>query len=151
MTDAPCLMGMISLVHACDRAIIMRMIEGLQTVQPRHRPDLSGVACLVSGADRCSVSSFRACVPVRRVLRGLRCCLCCAAVPGALGAGVSTGGVYRERRGWGGSIVSVEKIQKRRFSAFLLPTPTPPLQIKTYLIVQVSKNSKNNKKTPFGA
>nr|DAX23042.1 MAG TPA: hypothetical protein [Caudoviricetes sp.] len=31
------------------------------------------------------------------------------------GVSVSTGGVYRKHRGWGGSIVSVEKNQKRRF------------------------------------
>lgn len=51
------------------------------------------------------------CRPVQRVQRpgvcvgawrGFPCYLCAAVVPGALGAGVSTGGVYRERRGWGG-------------------------------------------------
>nr|DAR07569.1 MAG TPA: hypothetical protein [Caudoviricetes sp.] len=83
------------------------------------------------------------------IWHGLRCCLCCAVRPGALGAGVSTGGAYRKRRGWGGSIVSVEKIQKRRFSGFLSSIPTPPSQIKTYLIVQVSKNSEKYKKTPL--
>ena len=64
-----------------------------QAVQPLHRHDRSGTACLVSSADRCSVSGVRACVPVRRVLRclpciwhSLCCCLRCAAVPGALGA-----------------------------------------------------------------
>ena len=41
--------------------------------------------------------------------------------------------------------------RKRRFQGFALPTPTPPSQNETYLIVQVSKNSKKYKKTPFGA
>ena len=80
--------------------------------------------------------------------RVLCCCLCCAGRPGALGAGVSTGGVYRERRGWGKvSPVSSDQNKKGTF----LPTPTPPSQNETYLIVQVSKNSKKYKKTPFGA
>ena len=70
---------------------------------------------------------------------------------GCAGAGVSTGGVYRKRRGWGGSIFSVEKIQKRRFSVSLSPTPTPPSQIRTHPIVQVSKNSKKYKKAPLWA
>ncbi len=43
----------------------------LDTLPARRRYDLPGVACLVSGADRCSVSSVRACVSVRRVLHGL--------------------------------------------------------------------------------
>lgn len=76
---------------------------------------------------------------------GLSCCLRCAVCPGALGAGVSTGGAYRERRGWGGSIVSVEKIQKRRFP-FL---PTPSFLRKTpYPLLSISKIPRKNKKTP---
>lgn len=43
--------------------------------------------------------------------------------------------------GVGWSIVSVEKIQKRRFSRFVLLTPTPSSQNDTHPIVQVSKNS----------
>ena len=34
--------------------------DTLQALQPRRRPDLPGTACLVSSADRCSVSSVRA-------------------------------------------------------------------------------------------
>ena len=65
-----------------------------QAAQPFRRPDLPGAACLVSGADRCSVSSVRACVPVSRALHGLRCCLSCAAVPGVLEwAGVHRRGI----------------------------------------------------------
>lgn len=46
----------------------MHMIEGLHTLQPRRRPDLPGVACLIPSADRCSVPSVRACVSVRGLL-----------------------------------------------------------------------------------
>lgn len=67
-----------------------------------HRPDLPGAACPVSSADRCSVYSVRACALVRGVVclafgHGLPCCLCCAVCTGALGAWVSTGGVYSRR------------------------------------------------------
>lgn len=95
----------------------------------RLRYDLPGVACLVSSAYRCSVSSVRGCVP----------CLARSAMPpvmcrpsGRAGAGVSTSGVYGESRGWGWSTPRVEKIQKRRspptplFSAQNTP---PPLSI----------------------
>nr|DAY97064.1 MAG TPA: DNA-directed RNA polymerase III subunit [Caudoviricetes sp.] len=41
--------------------------------------------------------------------------------------------------------------EKGVFSGFVLPTPTPPSQNETYLIVQVSKFSEKYKKTPFGA
>ena len=44
-----------------------------QTVQPLHRPDLPGAACLASGADRCSVSNVRAC-------RGMVCPGTCPAM-----------------------------------------------------------------------
>lgn len=53
--------------------------------------------------------------------------------------------------GVGWSTPRVEKIQKRRFPGFALPRPTPLSQNETHLIVQVSKNSKKYKKTPFGA
>jgi len=53
----------------------------------------------------------------------------------------------------GGGVVdtSRRKNSKKAFSVFLLPTPTPPSQNETHPIVQVSKNSKKYKKTPFGA
>lgn len=83
------------------------------------------------GADRCSVSSVRACVPVRRVLCGLSCiwngpccCLCCAVVPGALGAWVSTGGVYRESRG--GQVMPAIKFFKEKGVFQRSPYQHPP-------------------------
>nr|DAH60278.1 MAG TPA: hypothetical protein [Caudoviricetes sp.] len=64
----------------------------MHALQPRRRPDLPGAVCLVSSADRCSVSSVRACrgMVCPGIWRGLCCYLCCAIRPGALGAGVST-------------------------------------------------------------
>ena len=68
---------------------------------PRRRYDLPGTACLVSSADRCSVSSVRgrvsclawsALVLARPALLPVRCSL-----SGCAGAGVSTGGVYSRR------------------------------------------------------
>ena len=53
---------LLSIYHACDRAIIMHMIEGLPAFQRSRRYDLPRAVCLVSSADRCSVSSVRACV-----------------------------------------------------------------------------------------
>ena len=108
-----------------------RGLSGIECrpVQRAHRPGVCVVpfvVCLSSGAacpDACDVQSVR----VR------------------WGAGVSTGGVYRKRRGWGGSIVSVEKFQKRRFSclptpSFLLKSPPP--------LLPISKIPRKNKKTP---
>lgn len=110
----------------------------------------AGTIYLASNADRCSVSSFWAGglpwhLPALVLVPPVMCSL-----PGCAGGWGSTGGVYRERRWWGGSIVSVEKIQKRRFPWFVPPTPTPPSQIRTHPIVQVAKNSEKYKKAPFG-
>lgn len=74
----------------------------------RRRYDPPGAACLVSSADRCSVSSVRACVPclawsALHLARPALLPVMCTGRPGALGSGVSTGGVYRERRERGGS------------------------------------------------
>nr|DAE57022.1 MAG TPA: hypothetical protein [Caudoviricetes sp.] len=122
------------------------MIEELHALQPRRRPDLPRAACLVSGAERAACpASGRVCLTLRGLFciwHGLRCCLSCAAVPGALGAGVSTGGVYSRRPAPPGQSLNHRKNKKR---------PTPPLQNGIHLIVQVSKNSKKYKKTPFGA
>lgn len=72
---------------------------------PLHRYDLPGAACLVSDVDRCSVSSVRACVPVRVLL----CAVCLAsgtACPAACAVQFArvrwsgqgrTGGVYSRR------------------------------------------------------
>ncbi len=98
------------------------------------------------------------CRPVQRVLHGLpciwhglRCCLCCAVRPGALSAGVSTGGAYSRRPAPPGECRDKIFQRKRRFSEFVLLTPTPPSQNETYLVVQVSKFSEKYKKAPFGA
>lgn len=48
---------MLSIYHACDRAITIRMIEESPTLQPRRRPDRPARS-LVFGTYRCSVSSF---------------------------------------------------------------------------------------------
>ena len=103
---------------------ICTVSDTLPAPSTRRRYDLPGVACLVSGADRCSVSSVRA---VCRALRGLPCiwhglpcCLCCSVCPGALGWGLHLWGIWGEP-GVGWSTPLVEKIQKRRFSCL------PPL------------------------
>ena len=62
-----------------------------------HSPDLPSVACLVLGADRRSVSSVRACVSCLAWF-ALLPVLCSRS--GCAGVQASTGGVYRERRGW---------------------------------------------------
>ena len=122
---------------------------------PRRRYDLPGVACLVSSADRCSVSSVWAAVCPGTCLpwfwHGLPCCLCCAVCPDALGLGSPPAG-YTGSSG-GGVGHARDKIfqRKRRFSWFVLLTPTSSSQTKPHLIVQVSKNSEKNKKTPYGA
>ena len=109
----------------------------------------AGTIYLASNADRCSVPSVRTCVSCL-VWSALLPVACCCSGRAGVGGGAPEG-YTGNAGGGGGSIVSVEKIQKRRFSGFVLPTPTPPLQNETYLIVQVSKNSEKNKKTPYGA
>ena len=64
--------------------------------------------------------------PSRSARHALRCGLGCAVRPGALGAGVSTGGVYRERRGWGRSCPLIPKQIKKAFSLPTHPTFTNP-------------------------
>lgn len=73
---------------------------------------------------------------------GLPCCLSCAVVSGALEWAGVTGGAYSRRPAPPGQSLNRRKNKKR---------PTSPSQIKTHLIVQVSKNSEKNKKTPYGA
>ena len=55
---------------------------------------LSGIGC--RPAQRVQRPGVRVvpCMVCPCIWHGLPCCLCCAVVPGALGAGVSTGGVY---------------------------------------------------------
>ncbi len=108
----------------------------------------TGAACPTSGrVCRCAVS----CVVC--LASGTPCAAVCRVQPVRVrwGLGYPPEG-YAGRAG-GGAGHARDKIfqRKRRFSAFILPTPTPHSQIQTYLIVQVSKNSKKYKKTPFGA
>ena len=56
---------------------------------------------------------------------GLRCRLCCAARPGVLGAGVSTGGVYSRRPAPPGQSFYHRKNKKGSKNT---PTPIPSLQ-----------------------
>ena len=119
----------------------------------RRRPDRpawpvwyrvqTGAACPVSGRV-CRCVAWPALHLARPALLPVLCSL-----SGCAGAGVSTSGVYGASRGVGWSTPRVEKIQKRRFSEGVLPTPTPPSQNETHPIVQVSKNSKKYKKTPL--
>ena len=115
----------------------------------RRRYNLPRVACLVSGANRCSVSSVRAAVCPGTCLlwfwHGLRCYLCRVAVPGALGAVVSASGVYGASRGVGRSTPRVEKIQKRR------SLPTNPLFSAQNVIPPIVnlKNSAQKQKDPY--
>lgn len=123
----------------------------------RRRYDLPGVACLVSSADRCSVSSVRACVPVRLALRGLSWYLpalvlawsallpvLCSRSGCAGGWGLHLWGIWGEL-GVGRSTPRVEKIQKRRFSC--LPTPSF-LRKSPHPLLSISKIPRKNKKTP---
>ena len=115
----------------------------------RRRYDLPRVACLVSGANRCSVSSVRAAVCPGTCLlwfwHGLRCYLCRVAAPGALGLGFHLWGIRGEPvAGW--SMPRVEKNQKRRFLCLSIPlfsaqnTHTPILNL---------KNSAQKQKDPY--
>jgi len=61
---------------------------------------------------------------------------------GCAGVQGGTGGAYSRRPAPPGQSRHLRKNKKR---------PTPPSQNETYLVVQVSKNSKKYKKTPFGA
>jgi hypothetical protein len=148
-----------TLIHVCMENILHPKKCSLPDTLPalqRRRPDLPGAACLVSGANRCSVPSARACVVPCMVCPGT-CPALVLARPALLsrsgcagGWGLHLWGIWGEPWvGW--STPRVEKIQKRRFSGLVPPTPTPPSQNETYLIVQVSKFSEKYKKTPFGA
>lgn len=95
------------------------------------RRGLSGIEC-----SRCSVSNVRACVS----------CLAWSALPPALGAGVSTSGVYGASRGLGWSVARIPKPIKRRFS--YLPTPLFSAQITPPPIVNL-KNPAKKQKDPY--
>lgn len=83
----------------------------------RLRYDLPGVACLVSSADRCSVSSVRACVPVRGVAclaSGTACPAACdvQAVRVSWGMGSPPAGYTAAAQPRPVSPVTTEKIKK---------------------------------------
>ena len=114
-------------------------------------PDaLPGVACLVSSADRCSVSSVWACVSVRVLLwavclaSGTACATACdvQAVRVRWRVQGDTGGAYSRRPAPPGQSRHHRKNKKDQ---------PPPSQTKTHPIVQVSKNSKKYKKAPLWA
>ena len=114
-----------------------------QTAQPRRRPDLPGVACLVSSADRCSVYSVRACVSVRRVLyglpciwHGLCCCLCCAIRSGCAGGGRGTpAGYTAAAQPRPVSPVTTEKIKKTH-PAFTNQNPSDCASLQKFRKIQ---------------
>ena len=84
--------------------------------------------------------------------RGLPCRLCRVAVPGTLEwAGMHRQGIQGAPGGGAGHARDKIFQRKRRFSGFLLLTPTPLSQIRIHPIVQVSKFSEKYKKTPLGA
>lgn len=83
----------------------------------------TGAACPASGLV-CRVRSAAGGLPC--IWHGLPCYLCCAVRPGALGAEVSTRGVYRERRGWGRSCPLIPKQIKKAFPLHTHPTFTNP-------------------------
>lgn len=108
----------------------------------------TGAACPASGrVRRCAVSCMV------YLASGTACAAACAVQPVRVRWGLGSPPEGYTGSAGGGAGHARDKIfqRKRRFSAFLLPTPTPPSQIQTNLIVQVSKNSKKYKKTPFGA
>lgn len=115
---------------------------------------LSGIECRpVQRVQRPGVRAGAPCLAwsalhlARPVLLPVLCSL-----SGCAGVGRGTPAGYTGSAG-GGVGHARDKIfqRKRRFSAFILPTPTPSSQNETSVIVQVSKNSKKYKKTPFGA
>lgn len=110
-----------------------------QTVHPPpHHPDLPGTACLVSSADRCSVSSVRACVVSCMVClaSGTACAAACAVQSVRVrwrGQGY-TGGAYSRRPAPPGQSPNHRKNKK---GSKITP---PPLSI--------FKIPRKNKKTP---
>lgn len=65
------------------------------------------------------------------------------------GAGVSTGGVYRERRGWGGQSFKFRSPRKRRFRRFSYQHPPHLYKTKPIRLCKSPKIPKKYKKTPL--
>ena len=102
--------------------------DALPALQCRRRPNLSGTVYLVSGADRCSMSSVRACVSVRVVVclaSGTACAAACAvqAVRVRWGLGSLPAGYIGSAGGGAGHARDKIFQRKRRFLGFVLPSP----------------------------
>ena len=83
------------------------------------------------------------------IWHGLRCCLCCVVCPGALWAGVSTGGVYSHRPAQPGECRDKIFQRKRRFLGSYRNLPTPSFLCKTpQPTFPIPKIPPKNKKTP---
>lgn len=117
-------------VRICSVSDVPRALQRL------HSPDLPGVVCLVSVADRCNVSSVRACVPVRGLLRAWSALHLArpALLPVLCSPSGCAGGLCLHRRGiWGEpgvgqvSPVTTEKIKKGSKNY-----PTPIVNLKNF-------------------
>lgn len=113
-----------------------------------RRYDLPRAACLVSGADRCSVFSVRACVSFlawSALASGTACHAACAvqSVRVRWGFGLHLWGIWGEP---GGGAVDTSR-RKNSKKAFFLPTPSFLLK-KPYPLLSISKIPRKNKKTP---
>ena len=94
----------------------------------------TGAACPASGRVSCLAWSALVLAPPW-FWHGLRCCPCCAVVPGALGAGVSTGGAYSRLPAPPGQ--SFDHRKNKKGSKI---TPTPIVNL---------KNSAQKQKDPY--
>ena len=102
---------------------------------PRRRHDLPGVACLVSSADRCSVSSVRACVSVCGLLwavclaSGTACATACAVQSLRVRWGLESppAGHTGAAQPRPGSLSTTEKIKKAQKI-----TPPPIVNLKNF-------------------
>ena len=112
-----------TLIHVCVENILhpkkCSLPDTLPTLQPRRRSDRPCVACLVSSADRCSASSVWAVVcpgtcPALVLARPVLLPVLCSPSGCAGDWGIHRRGI-QGAPGVGWSIVSVEKIKKRRF------------------------------------
>lgn len=121
---------MLPLNHAKGSATIIRKIEPRKPPSARRRPDRTGAACLVSSADRCSVSSVWACVSCaaccgRSALHLARLALLpvlCSRSGCAVGWGLHRRGIQGAPGGGAGHARDKIFQRKRRFSAFPLHT-----------------------------
>lgn len=126
-------------------------LPALQRPPPSRstRRGLSGIECRpVQRVQRPGVSALPCMVCLAS---GTACAAACAAQSVRVRWGLGSPPAGYTGNAGGGAGHARDKIfqRKRRFSAFLLPTPTPSSQNETSVIVQVSKNSEKYKKTPL--